>query len=62
MLYLPCAHVAELPEFYVNGVRDPLGWYDYGNYNQYGTPKPIELSFCGLFNVEEQNGFFSESE
>ena len=59
MLYLPGARVAELPELYVDWVRHLHNWYDYGNYNQYGTPIPLELPFYGLYNVEEANGFCS---
>ena len=48
LIYLPGAPVSELPEEYINWVR-----------NDMVDPDAVELSFYGLYNVTEQNGFSS---
>lgn len=48
LIYLPGAPIAELPEEYLNWVR-----------NDMVDPDAVELSFYGLYNVTEQNGFSS---
>ena len=46
LLYLPGAPTSELPEEYMNWVR-----------NDMADPKALELPFYGLYNVTEKNGF-----
>ena len=48
LIYLPGAPVSELPEDYLNWVR-----------NDMVEPNATELPFYGLYNVTEQNGFSS---
>ena len=48
LIYLPGAPIAELPEEYLNWVC-----------NDMVDPDAVELSFYGLYNVTEQNGFSS---
>ena len=48
LIYLPGAPVSELPEEYINWVR-----------NDMVDPDAVELPFYGLYNVTEQNGFSS---
>ena len=48
LIYLPGAPVSELPEEYINWVR-----------NDMVDPDAVELSFYGLYNVTEQKGFSS---
>lgn len=48
LLYLPGAPMSELPEEYLNWVR-----------NDMAEPNATELPFYGLYNVTEQNGFSS---
>ena len=48
LVYLPGAPTAELPEAYMNWVR-----------NDIEDPTAAELPFYGLYNVTEQNGFSS---
>lgn len=48
LLYLPDAPTAELPEEYMNWVR-----------NDMVAPNTSQLPFYGLYNVTEQNGFSS---
>lgn len=48
LIYLPGAPTSELPEEYLNWVR-----------NDMVDPNAAELPFCGLYSVTEQNGFSS---
>jgi len=48
LIYLPGAPIAELPEQYMNWVR-----------NDIAVPETDALPFYGLYNVSEQNGFSS---
>lgn len=48
LIYLPGAPISELPEEYINWVR-----------NDMVDPDAVELPFYGLYNVTEQNGFSS---
>ncbi len=48
LIYFPGAPTAELPEEYMNWVR-----------NDMENPDALELPFYGLYNVTEQNGFSS---
>lgn len=48
LIYLPGAPVSELPEEYINWVR-----------NDMVDPDAVELPFYGLYNVTEQKGFSS---
>ena len=48
LIYLPGAPTSELPEEYMNWVR-----------NDMADPEALELPFYGLYNVTEQNGFSS---
>ena len=48
LIYLPGAPISELPEEYMNWVR-----------NDMADPEATELPFYGLYNATEQNGFSS---
>ena len=48
LIYLPGAPIGELPEEYMNWVR-----------NDMAEPEATELPFYGLYNATEQNGFSS---
>lgn len=49
-LYLPGCPTRNLPEEYLDWIRMPHGW----------SSVPATLPFWGLYNVEEENGFFGE--
>lgn len=51
MLYTPGAPTSELPREYIDWVKVPNLWYD--------SAIPKKLPLYGIYNVEEQMGFFS---
>jgi hypothetical protein len=54
ILYLPGSAISGLPIDYVDWVKMPNAWYD--------SKIPQKLPFYGLYNVEQQQGFFSAKE
>lgn len=55
--YLPGAQTAELPEEYMDWVK-PLYFHAYVG-NDFYWDVPEELPFCGIYGVDNENGFFS---
>ena len=64
ILYLPGTPWEVLPEAYIEWIFQPYGTYVKTNYDgdgEYYRSFPAELPFCGLYNSNEEDGFYSSN-